>query len=96
MMHFKTVCEENKLNPRVLFYDGHESHFDNRSTHILFFDHIKPLFLKLGDSGNYHPNDNRPNLKLKGLYGQSIMNWHKQHGTLKFTISHMNAVLVGK
>ena len=74
MIHFKTVCGENKLNPQVLFYDGHDTHFDDRAIHILRSHHIKPFVLKAGDSGNCHPNDNGSNLKLKGLYGQVRMN----------------------
>ena len=94
MMHFKAVCGANKHNPRVLFYDGHDIHFDKRNINILHSNHIKPFVLKTGDSGNDHPNDNGPNFNLKGLYGQAIINWQIQHGTLKFTNSHMNAVLV--
>ena len=30
MMHFKKVCGSNKINPQVLLYDDHDSHFDNR------------------------------------------------------------------
>ena len=56
--------------------------------------HIKPLILKAGGSLNDQPNDNGPNIRLKSHYGQSIMNWQKQYGTLKFTNAHINAVLV--
>ena len=94
MMHFKNVCGENKLNPQVLLYDGHGSHFDDRVVHILLSHHIKQFILKADDSGNSHPNDDVPKLKLKGLYVQAIMNWQRQHGTLKFKKAHMNAVLV--
>ena len=94
MMNFKTVCVANKLNQQVLFYDVHEIHFDNRAINILCSHHIKPFVLKAGDSGNDQPNYNGPNLNLKGLYGQAIMNWQRQYVTLKFTNSHMNALLV--
>ena len=94
MMHFKNVCGENKLNPQVLLYDGHGSHFDDRVVHILLSHHIKQFILKADDSGNSHPNDDVPKLNLKGLYVQAIMNWQIQHGTLKFKNVHMNAVLV--
>ena len=74
MMNFKTVCGANKLNLQVLFYDGHDSHFDNMSVHILRSHHIKPFVLKAGDSVNDQPNDNGPNIKPKGLYGQTRIN----------------------
>ena len=41
-----------------------------------------------------HKNDNGPNMKLKNLYGNARMNWMIHHGTLKFTLAHMNSALV--
>ena len=64
-MHLKNVCGENKLYLQLILYDGHGRNFDNRTIHILRSNHIKPFILKAGDSGNDHPNDNGPNLKLK-------------------------------
>ena len=51
MMNFKNVCVANNINPQVLFYDGHDIHFDYRVVHILLYHHIKPFILKAGDSG---------------------------------------------
>ena len=84
MMHFKTVCGANKLNPQVLLYDGHGIHFEDRDIHILCYNHIKPFILKLSDSGNYQKNDNGPNIKVKGIYGQDRIKLQRQHGILKF------------
>ena len=61
MTHLKNVCVANKLNPQVLFYDGHDGHFDDRVVHILLSHHIKPFILKAVDSGNVHSNDDVPN-----------------------------------
>ena len=94
MVHFKTFCGENKLNTQVLFYDGHDRHFDERDIHIILSNHIKPFILNSGDSGNDQPNDNGPKLNLKGIYVQERMNWKRQHTTLKFTNDHMSYVLV--
>ena len=94
MMYFKTVCGSKKINPQVLFYDGHGRNFDDRDIHILRSHHIKPLFLKAGESGNDQPNDNETKLKLKGVYGQARINCQRQHGTIKFTNAHINSVLV--
>ena len=94
MIHFKAVCGANTLNPHVLFYDVHDSHFDDRSIHILRSNHIKTFVLNVGYSGNDQPNDNGPKIKLKGICWQDRMNWQRHHGTLKFKNSHMNAVLV--
>ena len=65
MMHFKSVCGSNNINSIVLFYDDHYSHFEDRAIHILRSHHIKPFILKAGDSGNGHPNDDVPNLKMR-------------------------------
>ena len=83
-----------KLNPQFLFSCGHGSHFYDRAIHILHSHHIQPFVLKAGDSVNDQPNDNAPNLKLKGLYGQSTINWQIQHVNPKFKNYHINAVLV--
>ena len=50
MMHSKTVCGANKLNPQVLLYDGHDIHFYDMAIDILHYHIIKPLVLKAGDS----------------------------------------------
>ena len=94
MIHFKTFCGVNKINPQVLFYNFHISHFDDRAIHVIHQYHIKPFILKAIDSVNDPQNENGPNIKLKGLYGQARMNWQIQHGTLKFKTPHTNAVLV--
>ena len=94
MINLNTVCGANKLNPQVLFYDGHCSHFYKRDMHILRSHHIKTFILNLSDSGDDNPNDNGPNLNMKGLYVQAIMDWQRHHGTLKFKNTHMDAILV--
>ena len=40
------------------------------------------------------PNDNVLKMKLKNFYGNEIIKWMIHHGTLKFTPTHMNSVLV--
>ena len=35
MSLFSRTCGASKMNPQVLFFDGHDSHFDDRATHIL-------------------------------------------------------------
>ena len=94
MSIFSRTCGASKINPQVLFFDGHDSHFDDRATHILRSHHISPFILKAGDSTNDQPNDNGPNLKLKRYYGIAKVKWQRQHGTMKFTAAHMNSVIV--
>ena len=73
IMHSKTVCGANNLNPQVLFYGGHGRYFDNRAIHILHYNHIKYFALKACESGNDQPNENGPNIKLDRFYGKSRM-----------------------
>ena len=91
---FSRTCGSSNMNPRVLFFDGHGSHFDDRGTHILRSHHISPFILKEGDSTNDQTNDNGPNLKLKRYYGISKVKRQRQHRTIKFTPDQMNSVLV--
>ena len=55
---------------------------------------LGPFILKAGDSTNDQPNDNGPNLKLKRYYSIAETKWQRKHGTMKFTPTHMNYVLV--
>ena len=94
MSRFSRTCGSSKINPQVLFFDGHGNHFNDRATHLLQSRHISPFILKAGDSTNDQPNYNGPNLKLKRDYGIAKVKWQIQHGTIKFTPAHINYVLV--
>ena len=91
---FSRTCGYSKMNPQVLFFDGNDSHFDDRATYILQSHHISLFILKAGDSANDHPNDNGPNRMLKIYYSIARVKWQREHGTMKFTPAHMNYVLV--
>ena len=65
MSLFSRTCGAIKLNPQVLFFDGHYSHLNERATHILLSHHISPFILETRDSTKDHPNYNGANLKLK-------------------------------
>ena len=94
MSLFSRTCEVSKINPQVLLFDGYDSHFDDRSTHLLWYHHIYPFILKAGDPTNDQPNDNGPNLKLKIYYIISKLKCKRQHGTMKFTPAHIKYVVV--
>ena len=91
---FSSTDGASKINPQVLFFDVHDSHFDDRATHILQSHHISPFILKAGESTNDQPNDHGPNLNLKRYYGIKKLKWQGQHVTMKFTPAHMNSALV--
>ena len=94
MSLFSTTYGASKINPQVLFFDIHDSHFDDRDTHLLLSHHISPFILKACDSTNDQPNDNGPSLKIKRYYGIEKVKCQRQHGTIKFTPAHMNSILV--
>ena len=74
MSHFASNCCYSPINPQVLFYDGHDRHFDDRALDILFKHNIQLFILKAGDSVHDHPNDKGPNMKQNNMYGNAIMN----------------------
>ena len=78
----------------MIFYDGHDSHFDDRAMNIICRHHIQYFILKAGDYVNGQPNNNGPSMKLKNVYGNERMKWMRKYGTLKFTPTHNNSVLV--
>ena len=90
MAHFYSMCLYSTLNTQVLLYDVLGNRFDDRVLNILTIHHIQYFILKSGDSFHDHPNDNGPNLKPENLYGNEIMNWMRNNGTLKFMVAHMN------
>ena len=81
MSHFSSMCCSSPLNPQVLFYDVHDSHFDDRVLDIICRHNIQYFKLKAGYSMHDQPNDKVPNVKLKNLYGNAIMNWMRHHVT---------------
>ena len=75
MTQLSTVCVASIIKNQIIFFDGNDIYFDGHKIH--FINHtlsymevpyIQPFALKAGNSGNYQPNDNGPNSKLKSLY----------------------------
>ena len=94
MSHLSPMCCYPPLNHQVLLCDGYEIHFDNRAFSILWRNHIQSFILKSGDSVHNHPNYSGPILNLNNMYGNSRMNCMSKHRTIKFTLTHMNSILV--
>ena len=74
MSHFSSMCLSSPLNPQVVFYNGHDSHFDDRLLDILCRHNIQSFILKSGDYVHYHTNNNGPNMKLNNFYGNAKTN----------------------
>ena len=60
-----TVPTASTIINKIIFFGGHGSHFDERAICYKEDGYIQHFFLKLGDSGTDHPNDNGPNVKHK-------------------------------
>ena len=94
MTHFTNAWGTSPVNNYILLFDGHNSHFDDGTIRQIMCKNIQLFVLKPGESVNYQPNDNGPNAKLKSLYNVENSVWIMKYGTTKFSLHHMNSVLV--
>ena len=88
------MCCSSPLNPQLLFYDGHDIHFNDRALYILRRHKTQSFIFKAGYSVHYQAKKIGPNMKLNNLYGNTRINCMRHHGTLNFTPPHTNSVLV--
>ena len=93
MNQFSNLCSAFPVNNHILFFDGHDSHFNNGALREMMCKNIQPFVLKPGESINDHPNDNGPNAKLKSLYIVIKSTWMLKYGMTKFSPQHMKFVL---
>ena len=68
MTQFSNICGASPANNQILFFDGHDSHFENRALTQMQSKNIQPFILKAGDSINEQINENGPKSKLKAIY----------------------------
>ena len=61
MVQLFNICGASPVNNHILFFNGHNSHFDNRALKQTQSKNIQPFMLKAGESINDQPNDNGPN-----------------------------------
>ena len=94
MTQFSNICGTSPINNQILFFDGHDSHFEDRALTQMQSKNIQPFILKAGDSINDHTNDNGPNSTLKALYNIYKAKWMLNYGTTSFQPHHMTSVLV--
>ena len=78
MSYFPSMCCSSPLNPLVLLYDGHESHFDDRELYILHIHNLQSFIIKAGDYIHEQTKNIGPNMKLNIFYGNARMNWTKK------------------
>ena len=68
MPKFYNICGASPVKNHILFFDGNDSHFDNRTLKKMQSKNIHPFKLKKGDSINDQHNNNSPNSRLLSLY----------------------------
>ena len=70
MAQFSSMCWSSPLNPQVLLYDVHDSHFYHRQFNIFCKDNIHYFILKAGDSVHDQANYNVPNMNINNMVMQ--------------------------
>ena len=94
MSHFASMYFYYPLNTQFSFHYIYDSRFGDRALNILRRHHIHYFILNSGYSVHVQPNYNGPDMVTINFYSNAIMNWINHHGTLKFTLPHINSILV--
>ena len=55
---FSYMCFSSTFNPKLFFYNGHGSNFDDRELNIFLIHHIQSFIIKLGHSIQDKNNNN--------------------------------------
>ena len=90
MTQFSTIFGVYPISNKILFFDGHDSHFDDCALSFIEDHKIQPLVLESGDSGNDQTNNNGPDEKLNDVKASWIIN----DKTTKILPHHMKFILV--
>ena len=94
MAQLSNIYGASPVNNQILFFGGHDSHFDDRDLTQMQITNIQPFVLKAGDSINNQTNENGPNSKMKALYNVLKAKSMLKYGTTRFQPHHMSSVLV--
>ena len=94
MNQLYTVCGASPINNQILSFDGHDIHFDGYALLFMEDENIQPLLLKSINSGNYHPNYNGTNVKLKSCLNNAKSTWILKYGTTQFFPHHVNSIFM--
>ena len=93
MTQFSNICGASPVNKQILFFDGHDRHFDERTPTQMQIKNIQPFVLKAGDSIDDQPNVNGPNSKLKSICKIPKSKWMLKYGTTRFQPYHMKIII---
>ena len=67
MTQLFNICSASLVKNQIIFFYGHDSHFDDHALKKMQRKNIQTFIIKAGDSINDQPNENGPNSKLKSL-----------------------------
>ena len=81
MNQLSTICGASTIKNKMIFFDGHDSHYDDRVLSHMEDQYIQPLVIKLGNSCNDQPIYNGPNTKLKSHQNDYKVSWMLKYGT---------------
>ena len=68
MTQLFNVFGASPVNNQIMFFDGHDIHFNDCALRKMMRKYIQPFVIKSGNSITDQPNDNGPNAKPKSLY----------------------------
>ena len=94
IIYFRNASGETAWNNQVILFDGHVPQYDVDSSYLMVSNFSHPFTLKVGESNNYHPNDNGPNASLKLVYTKKKCYRKERFETSKFTLPHISTVIV--
>ena len=93
---FYNICCASPVNNQILFFYGHDSHFDDRALTQMQREKTSPSYLKW-----VTPSTNIPvttgltkNLRLSISTKHLKVKWMLKYGTSRFQHHHMNSILV--
>ena len=88
MTQFSTLCGASTIKNQILFFDVHDSHFNDHTLSYMEYQYTQPFFLRAHNYVNDYPTDNGPNAKLNYLYNGAKASWMLKYGTEKNTSPH--------
>ena len=75
---FQQLSGAHAGNKQILYFDGHDSHWDADSLDLMAASHVQPFVLKAGDFKNDQLNDSVSNVKVKACYNNRKSKWTRK------------------
>ena len=87
MTQLSTICGASPINNIIIFFGGHDIHFNWISSNWLGDQKIQPFVLNPGNSGNNHPNNNGLNSKMNYIYNVFKFSCMLKYGKTSFYLT---------